>query len=431
MAEEQDHLESAPAPRRAVFGWVFYDLANTVYSMNVVTLYFSQWLIIDLCQRDIVYSAAFASSIALIGLTMPAIGAISDARRNKIPLLFIFTLICCLAVVLIGVVASLASSGTILLLGVIGLFIVANYGYNGGLAIYNALLPSVSTSKNMGRISGWGTALGYVGSLAGMALVLPFVHHGGRSAAFIPTAIIFMFLSIPTFLWVRERKLPLPQTTATTIASAYRKVWDTLVAVRRYPGLLRFLVAKTFYEDGIATAILFMAVYAERVMGFPDEVKVPFFMVTTTFAVIGSAVAGFLVDRIGPKRTLLIDIAGWVVTLILIALVANEALFWVLGCVVGILLGTTWTAARPLLVQLTPPQMAGEAFGLYSLSGKVASVIGPLLWGLVVLIAEPLGVVRYRLGVASLAVLMFVGFILLLRVPSGGSSQLKHKREDA
>ena len=178
------------------------------------------------------------------------------------------------------------------------------------------------------------------------------------------------------------------------------------------------MLAKFFYEEGIQTAIIFMAVYAVKVMGFPNEMIVLFFIVTTTAAVIGSLLFGYITDRLNPKPTLIIVISGWVISLMVIILTNNTTIFWIVGSVIGILMGSTWTAARPLLVQLVPPEMLAEFFGLYSLSGKAAAIIGPIIWGLTVLLLEPYGdVIRYKGAVFSLVLIMFVGLILLWRVP--------------
>ncbi|HEC80376.1 MAG: MFS transporter [Candidatus Coatesbacteria bacterium] len=397
--------------KKDTLSWILYDFANTIYSMNIVSLYFSQWFIIDLGEKDIVYSIAFSISLIINGLTMPAIGALCDARASKHTMLTLFTILCCVSTALIGIMGNL---NPLLITSIIGLFIIANFAYNASQALYNALLSSVTTPDNYGRVSGWGVALGYAGSILGMLAVLPFVKAGGRISAFLPTGALFLALSIPAFLFVRDKATPREE--SINIGLAYRKVINTLKKTRRYPGLLRFLIAKAFYEDGIATAILFMAVYAQQVMGMSDEVKVPFFIVSTTFAIIGSVVFGYITDRLGPKKTLIIVITGWVICLVFISIIKTTLLFWLIGAVVGIFLGATWTSSRPLLLKLVPAGMEGEAFGLYSLSGKVAAIIGPLLFGGVVLIAEPLGAVKYRIGVISLAVMMTVGLIILLGV---------------
>ena len=394
--------------KKEIFAWLIYDLANTIYSMNVITLYFSQWLIIDLGQKDIIYSIAFSLSLILTGLISPAIGAYSDARANKHILLIYFTSLCCLATSMIGfsnIIHTLLIPLTIIL------FIIANFAYQTSQALYNALLPSVAKLDVQGRMSGWGVSLGYAGSIIGMIAVLPFVRAGGRVASFLPTGVLFLLLSIPTFLFVRDRGMK--SEVAVNIKTSYKKVINTIRSARRYPGFLRFLIAKAFYEDGIATAIVFMAVYAQRVMGMPDTVKVPFFIISTTFAVIGSAIFGYITDKYGPRRTLIFIILGWIISLTVVAITKSNILFWILGCLIGILLGAVWTTSRPFLLRLIPEGMEGEAFGLFALSGKIAAITGPLLFGGIVLLAEPLGSTKYRLGIMGLVIMMIIGLLIL------------------
>jgi UMF1 family MFS transporter len=137
----------------------------------------------------------------------------------------------------------------------------------------------------------------------------------------------------------------------------------------------------------------------------PDAAKIPLFIVATTFAVVGAAAAGFVTDRWGPRKTIIATAVGWAATFILIAAANRPILFWVGGALVGIGLGFTWTAARPFLASLVDESEQGEFFGLYSLSSRVAAIIGPLLWGVIIYAAAAWPVGKYRLAVASLAVL--------------------------
>ena len=196
------------------------------------------------------------------------------------------------------------------------LFVITNFFYEGGLVFYNSLLPQVSTPQNIGRVSGFGVALGYVGAIVGLLLVkpfvegsllglnIPFVSQAGREKAFIPTAIFFLLFSLPIFFWVREKTETGMNRLRIGVKQAFRKVWEALTHTKKYPGVLRFLIADYFFEDAIATVIIFMAVYAQIVMGMGDQVKIWFFIMSTTSAVAGSFLAGLFTDWIGPKKTL-------------------------------------------------------------------------------------------------------------------------------
>ncbi len=444
--------------RRDVISWALYDFANTIYSMNILSLYFAGWLVIDLGYDDIFYSLAFAASMLLAAILLPALGYLSDnptGGKRKIRYLLIFTGGAVLSV------AAFAMMPPSMVGMILALFALSNFFYEGGIVFYNALLASVAEPDNVGKVSGFGVALGYTGSVVGMILVLPFVtgnlfglqipfvSEGGKSAAFLPTAVFFALFSIPVFLVVREKVMrPISKTNgsvtpidnnslshAAGLKAAYTDIWQSIKATEKYPGLLRFLIADWFFEDAIATVIIFMAVYTERVLAMGAEARTAFFILSTVFAMLGSYPLGRLADRYPPKRVLFFIVLGWILVLILFAFNSLMTVFWILGPIIGVLLGGVWAVGRPLLMQLSPPEKLGEFFGLYSLSGRAAAVGGPLLWGAVVYLfspERPIGRIAadgfgmdavsavklpYRLAVLSLAAMMGVGLFIFRKVP--------------
>ncbi len=414
-----------------VWGWVIYDFANTIFSMNVVSLYFSLWITVDNGREDILVSIANSLSMLLVALSMPGLGVVSDRYKRRLPFLLGLTISCVTFTALISIVGWIVPSMGWRVTLALCLFVGANYSYQGGLVFYNALLPVVSPPTQMGRVSGYGTAMGYLGAIAGLALVMPFnqgslfgwripfISGGGRVATFLPTAGFFLLFSIPTFLLIREREEK-GSLSGVNLQEIWGKVWEGLSNTKRFPGVLRFLISKYLYEDAIATVIIFMGVYGNKVMGFSDSVLVPFLMVSTSGAIIGSLGFGRLTDRIGPKRTLSLVLVGWILSLGALILCSAPFLFWIIGSLIGAFLGGTWASSRPLLVDLVPQEMLGEFFGLYSLSGKLAAVAGPLIWGGVVLLFRPLGLVRYKFAIASLILMLAAGLIVLCGVPSRG-----------
>ncbi|MGB2804208.1 MAG: MFS transporter [Candidatus Zixiibacteriota bacterium] len=440
---------SFPPDKKTVAGWAIYDFANTIFSMNIVTMYFAQWLVVENKVEDIYYSISYAISMLMVAATMPALGAISDAKGKRMPPLAILTGGCILATFALGIASSAMSDVTAKISVALILFALANYCFEGGLVFYNALLPQVSTPQSIGKVSGWGVGLGYVGAIAGLLLVKPFVDgnifglelsfsQGGRQSAFIPTALLFLLFSLPIFLWVKDG---MPRNLEKIkFKEAFRRVWEGLANTRKFPGVLRFLVAYYLFSDAIATIVIFMAVYAQMVMGLPDSVKIWFFIVATTFAVIGSFLCGYVTDWIGPKKTLTLAVLGWIFSLLVIMFTVDKTVFWIMGPLIGICLGSTWTASRPLLAGLVPRETLGQFFGLYALSGKVAAVAGPLLWGAAVLYFKAdnwmvqnlvallrgfgfgfshqvMLTIQYRFAVAILILMMVSGLIILLKVP--------------
>jgi len=425
----------------ATISWILYDFADTAYSMNVVSLYFSTWLIIELAQSDLWVSLANSLSMAMVALTMPVLGDWSDRQQKKKMGLFIFTMICIAGTFLIGVTGKSIQSLSMLTTVVLALYVISNYSYQGGLVFYNALLPAVSTPKTLGRVSGYGVGIGYLGSAAGLligglyvdgnafGLTIPGITAGGRVAAFIPTAFLYLVFALPIFFFVTEPPNMLVRE-RWHLRESYKQVWKTLKATNQYPGLLRFLVAKFLYEDSIQTIIIFMGVYTQAVMGFSTAATKTFFIMVIPAAVVGSAICGILSDHYGPKKTLVGVIAAWIVSLTVVVSSMNITVFWISGAIVGVLMGSTWTAARPLLISLVPGQRLGEFFGLYALSGKAAAITGPLLWSSAVLLFAKYGnIVKYKSAVAVLVVVMAAGLIVLLKVPDL-HQQLKWRRQD-
>lgn len=411
--------------------WIIYDFANTIFSMNVVSMYFSTWIVVDLAYGDQYVSFANSFSMILVAITLPILGEISDRFHKKMPFLITYTLMCITFTALIGLVGYNIHDNYAKVIWAIICFIVANYSYQGGLVFYNAMLPYVCTERSIGRVSGYGVAFGYLGSILGLIMVLPFVqgklfglkiaflHAGGSIASFIPTAVLFLIFSIPTFLFVRDPQVNVKYIKKKLeIKTSFKKVWDGISNTRKYPGVTRFLIAKLFYEDAIQTVIIFMAVYAQKVMGFTKESTSGFFIAIIPFAIIGSAVFGILTDHYGPKKTLSIVLTGWILSLFFITLTMKIWVFWIIGALVGVFMGSTWTSARPLLISLVPKEMLGEFFGLYSLSGKLAAVFGPLVWAVVVNIFSSYGdIIKYKAAIAVLTILILIGLIILQKVP--------------
>jgi UMF1 family MFS transporter len=251
--------------------------------------------------------------------------------------------------------------------------------------------------------------------------------------------LFFLLFALPIFFWVKEQKAFLEKKKG-EIKKAFKNVWEGISQTKKYPGVLRFLIADYFFEDAIATIIIFMAVYAQVVMGMGDEVKIWFFIVATTFAVIGSFLCGYVSDWLGPKKTLSLVVLGWIFCLIVIMLTQNKTVFWAIGILVGIFLGSTWTSARPLLATLSPKEKLGQFFGLYALSGRSAAIIGPLVWGGAVLYFKKdsllaqktislLGgwgitlsehetaTIQYRFAILSLVLVMILGWVIFIKVP--------------
>lgn len=426
---------------RGMLAWALYDLGNTAYSLMVVSLFFVQWVTVDRGREDLWFSSFYGGSMLAVAFTLPYLGLWSDRIGRRIRFLAVYTALCIVCTAALFWVTGIpGQTGLILSLTV---FALSNYGFQGGLVFYNSLLPAVSHDRNRGRVSGLGVALGYGGAFLGLLAVVPFVDGtvpllgwevpfldpGGRRAAFVPTAILFAVFALPLFLRVRETPhQPRPR-------PGLKEGWGLLSAMirdsRRYRGLGWFLIGNFFLLDAIHTAIVFMAVFADRVVGMPDTAKATFFMLATAPAIAGSVIAGRLCDRIGPRPVLLTTAWLWVVCPIVIAAFPVPAVVYVVGGIIGVLLGSLWTATRPFLLELVPGGEEGRAFGLYAFSNRAAAVIGPQIWGLTVLWTGFLGNDRYRVAVVALALLAAVGAAILHKVGARSRSELTSPRYPA
>src|ERR1700682_2689562 len=340
------------APFRERLSWALYDFANTVFSMNIATLYFAAWLVADLGHSNTLYAVVNGIASALVVVSIPVFGAISDATQRRKPWVVGFTLIACLSTIAMAILGQtglplvgegVTATGSphlvlpgIALFGVLAAFTIANYAYQGAQPFYNAMMPELVPVDHRGRLSGMGAALGYVGSITGVLLTfpffkgqmpilgtipgrvtgflrsaIPFTTHGGRVSTFVPTAILFLFFSLPLFLFCRDHNV-IHAKGGVALRQAFRDVRHTLDEARKYPGTLRFILTSFLYQDAMGTIIANMALYAIFAMGFKGGSEATLFVILTIPAVIGSYGIGRLVDRFGPKRTLSWVLMSWV-----------------------------------------------------------------------------------------------------------------------
>lgn len=396
--------KSAKPTKRAVASWALYDLANTVFSMNITSLYLPLWVVNVMGGSDADYGNAVSLSMLMIFISAPFLGAISDRAGRRMPFLLIVTALCIVFTVLLGL-GSLATS--------LFVFIMANYMFQAGLIFYDALLPAVSTEENRGKISGLGVGVGYIGSFIGVVSGLLLLDRIGYVGIFRMSALLFLVFAIPCFLFVKELDRATFRFRLRMVAEAFAQVRHTIANAREFPGLVRFLIGRVFYTEPINTLIIFMGIYVSNEVGFSTTWVQILLLVSTAAAVIGGFVFGPVVDKIGPKRSLNIVLILWMVVFSAIIAVAvlnlPATLFWGIACLAGVALGGTWTADRPYLMRLAPRKHLGEFYGLFRMAGRFASIIGPLVWGL---ITTTLGLGR-PVAIFVLLVFVIISFSIL------------------
>lgn len=375
----------APPTRRAVVSWILYDLANTIFSMGVISVYFPEWLKEVQGDRSVsINNQMVALSMGIIFVVSPLLGAMTDRARRRLPFLTVSTLIC----VLLTSLLTRVGYGTTLLL-----FVAANIAYQAGVQFYDALLPEVSTEENRGWIGGLGVGFGYLGAFlaVGFGWLLAGSH---RSLLFPLIALSFLAFALPCMLFVRERGNPHPAPiNFRAIRESTARTLRTLRSTRAYPGLGRFLIGRVFYTDAINTVIGNMALFVLYVaqtggLGIEEQhrEKNLIFFFAIGCAVIGGLLWGRLVDRWGPKRTLNVVLITWLVLLASASAIGLAhlpiATMYPLAIGVGIALGGTWAADRPYMLRLTPPDRVGEFYGLYGMVGRFSAITGPVVYWL-------------------------------------------------
>jgi len=407
--------------RRAVVSWVLYDLANTIFSMGVVSMYFSLWIRdqVGAERADSLYGTITAISMGVIFVVSPLLGAMTDRARRRMPFLVVSTILC------VGFTALLARSGFWL---TTIYFCIANVAYQAGLQFYDAMLPDVSTEENRGRIGGIGVAIGYLGSYIAVGLGL-WLGDDDKALLFTLIAVTFLAFAIPCFLFVRERGNPNPRPINLRMAlESTRETVRTLTTSQEYPGLLRFLIGRIFYTDAINTVISIMTLYTVNVAigtGLTDaqgqhQAKL-IMMSAITFAVIGGFGWGWLADRIGPKRTLAWVLRSWVGVFVLAAAIGIAGLplgaLYVVAAWAGVSLGGVWAADRPYMLRLTPPARVGEFYGLYGMVGRFSAITGPGIWAVVTWLTvqrmHMLPQVGQGIGILTLLILVGVSYVIL------------------
>jgi MFS transporter, UMF1 family len=400
--------------RRAVVAWTLYDFANSAFAAVVCATIYAAYYALAVVgnergEGDLWWGRVVSASMALVALTSPVLGGVADRAGIRRGLLVGFTALSVTATALMATVEpGMVAWG--FALGVLG-----NIGYESALVYYNAYLPDLAPPGYRGRVSGWGFAVGYAGSIVALLAALPFVRRQAYAGAFLATAALYGAFSLPAFFL-----LPRPKGGRERIWTAARagvgEVIATARAILRLPDLRRFLGAYLIYEDGVNTVVAFSAIFAAQTLGFPMEGLILLYIVVQVSALLGALAWSWPTDRLGPKRVVMVTLCQWTVVVVAAWFVQTQAQFWALAVVAGTGLGAVQAASRAFLTSLIPPGMEAELFGFYSLCGKSAAVIGPLVFGGISAAAGG----DQRAGILAIGAFFLIGLVLLSRVRAGG-----------
>jgi UMF1 family MFS transporter len=398
-----------------IFIWTLFDFANTSFSVLILTtaysVYFREIVAGNSQIGDFLWGLAFSISMFIVAFISPFLGAIADHSSNKKFFLFIFTILCITSTGLMFFV----ERGDILL-GMV-LLILANIGFEGGLVFYDAFLPEITTERSYGRVSGYGFAMGYVGSFISLLVAYPFLK--GEFAewnlfnvrlSFIVAASFFLFFSLPFFIVIKERKIEIDDKVS-YLKVGIERVKSTFTNARKYSNIGKFLLSYFIYADGINTVIIFASIFARHTLNFSLVEILIFFLTVQSTAILGSVVFGIIADSIGQKKTLSITLLLWIITAIGAYFCVDKTTFYIIGFIAGATMGSSQSTSRSLMSKIIPPSKKTEFFGFYSFFGKSSAILGPLVFGAVSSLTG-----SQRVAVISVALFFVVGLILLQRV---------------
>jgi MFS transporter, UMF1 family len=439
--------------RRERVGWYFYDWANSAFSTTVISVFLGPYLSsvaehaagcggdgqVDCAGMRLhplgipvapgsVYPYALALSVMLQVAVLPVVGAIADRSSHKKQLLALFAYIGAGATV-----GLLFLTGGRYLLGA-GLFILANVAFGASIVVYNSFLPQLAGPDERDSVSSIGWAVGYIGG--GLLLLLNLlvivdpahvVEHvlGIAERAELDKAVVARWSIVSAGVWwalfttlplrrLRNRPAVAGEHRGSPLIDGFRQLGSTLRDLKSYPLSLFFLIAYLIYNDGIQTVIGTASLYADKQLGLSQSVQLQTILLVQFLAFGGALLLGWLAKRFGAWKTVLGSLLVWIVVLVIAyGLPPGNALaFMELGLLLGVVLGGSQALSRSLFSQLIPHGKEAEYFGIYEISDKGTSWLGPLLFGLTYQLTN-----KYNVAIISLIVFFVAGFIMLLAIP--------------
>jgi UMF1 family MFS transporter len=433
-----------PVQKREIFGWAMYDFANSAFATTILAVIFNQYFatVVAGGEKGVeffgfrLHGASFftfsvALSMVISAIFSPFLGAVADTFGSKKRFLMAF----CFGGVLFSGLLYFVHAGHYWMGAIF--FIIANIGFAEGNVFYNAFLPEISTERNIGRISGLGWALGYIGGGALLAINLIMLKYpewlgfpvGYFSVhdCFLSVAFWWLIFSLPIFFFLKERaKRSDPAIEMGYFKQGYRRLQHTFRRIKTFRELTKFLVAFLIYNDGIETVIVMASIFGADVLRMETGEIILFFLMIQGIAFFGSLIFGFLADAVGNKRTVIISLGIWSLIVLwafrLGVLWDPKAEFWILGVLAALVMGGSQAASRSLQGIFTPDVNSAEFFAFFGVSGKFASVFGPLIYGILIAITGSV-----QSGILSVLFFFVVGMAILWTVDEKKGMEEKRK----
>jgi UMF1 family MFS transporter len=404
---------------REVFGWAMYDFANSGYTTVVITAVFAAYFVGGVADgapwATLVWTMGLSLSYLIVMLTMPGLGAWADRVAGKKRLLVWVTAGCVVSTL------ALATVGPGQVAWGLAVLVISNTFFSYGESLTAAFLPELAKPEAMGRVSGWGWSLGYIGGMLTLGICLAYVLYaqarGDTGSEFVPvtmviTAVIYGLAACVTFAWMKEHAKPKPDAPAVSLLQSLRGLQQTLRDAQPFRDFTQLLACAVAYQGGVAVAISLAAIYAEQVIGFKPQETMVLIFVLNIAAFAGAFAFGYAQDKIGHKTALSLTLIGWMATCVMAAMSTSKEEFWWAAGIAGLCMGSSQSSGRAMASLMVPPDRSGEFFGLWTFAIRLASILGPLSYGLITWLSGG----DQRIAIGSTAALFFLGLILLMPV---------------
>ena len=422
--------------RRAQFSWALLDWAHQPYFTLITTFIFAPYFAVTVIGDAVRGQALWGYTQAAVGLTIalasPVLGAVSDRMGRRKPWIAGFGLFYVMGNLLLGAATpGAARLAPFLLPAVVAAGVAAEFM----IVFSNAMLPDLADKKELGRLSGFGWALGYVGGLLSLILMISMPDTGFEAGQWVgPLTAIWFLVFAPSFFLFTPDRTENGVSLLSAICGGLWQLRQTLLNARKHRNAAWFLLAHMIYADGLAAVYGFGGIYAAGLFGWETRTLGLFGVILILFGVIGSMAGGWADDRFGSRRTILASVAGLILAMAgALSITRDSILFGVMvppaqpggapfssipemaylgvGVLIGFFGGPAQAASRTLLARLAPREMAGEFYGLFAMSGKATAFLAPLTIGLMTAaFADP------RMGMTVILAFLTAGFWLLLPV---------------
>ncbi len=408
--------------RRAAVSWMLYDFANSAFVAVIPATVYSKYYALVVVgnergQGDFCWGLSVTTSMAIVALSAPPMGAIADHAGVRKRFLFLLTYVSVAATALMATVGK----GDV----VWGWFlaVVGTVGFEAAIVCYNAYLPELAPRERQGRLSAYGFAVGYLGSAVALGAALPFALRESYGGAFIVSAGLFGLFSIPAFLYLPGDR-PATLSVAGAVRVGFNQTQATLRRILGLPHLRQFLLAYLFFEDGINTVVYFSSVFAGHTLGFTTAEVIKLYFVVQLSALLGAWLWARPTDLKGPKFVVMCTLVQWCLIVVAVYFVQTKPQFFVVAIAAGTGLGAVQAASRTFMATLIPPGQEAELFGFYALCGKTAAILGPMIFGL----ASWLSGGQQRIAIVAIGFLFLAGLLLIAGVKAGGPTAREARR---